>query len=152
LHTCTPAHLHTLPVHTAHLTAGAVEAVTATIPHLLSTPEIPKDPQNMNKLRAKRQERRRKKRQRNILIVLVPGGLLLVAGGIAMAKNAWNNKADPALVEVSGQPSLRVDKELIDYGDVKLETNLTFALNLTNASDEPLKISDDPYVEVMEGC
>jgi cell division septal protein FtsQ len=106
----------------------------------------------MNKLRAKRQERRRKKRQRNILIFSIAGGLLLITAGVTIAKNAWNNKADPSLIEVSGQPSLKVDKELIDYGDVKLNTNLTFALNLTNIGDQPLKINDTPYVEVKEGC
>jgi len=37
-----------------------------------------------------------------------------------MAKTALGNKADPSMVEVSGQPSLKVDQELIDYGDVKV--------------------------------
>lgn len=106
----------------------------------------------MNKTRVRIQERRRKKRQRNTLIAVIAGGLLLVTSGIFIAKNAWENKADPSLIEVSGQPSLKVDKEMIDYGDVKLNTNLTFAFQLTNVGDETLKISETPYVEVAEGC
>ncbi len=106
----------------------------------------------MNKVNAKRQERRQKNRQRNMLIVLIAGGLLLVAAGFAMAKNIGNSKVDPTLIEVSGQPSLKVDQELIDYGDVKLNTNLTFDIQLTNVGDAPLKISETPYVEVKEGC
>jgi cell division septal protein FtsQ len=106
----------------------------------------------MNNIKAKRQERQRKKRQRNILIAVLAGGLLLITSGIFIAINMRENKADPALIEVSGQPSLKVDQELIDYGDVKLNTNLTFALQLTNVGDQPLRISETPYVEVLEGC
>jgi len=106
----------------------------------------------MNKTKARIQERRQKKRQRNTLIMLIAGGLLLITAGIFIAKDTLENRVDPTLIEVSGQPSLKVDQELIDYGDVKLNTNLTFALQLTNVGDEPLKISEEPYVEVREGC
>jgi hypothetical protein len=106
----------------------------------------------MNEIRARRQENHRKKRQRNTIILLAVGGLLLVAAGITIAKSTVNNKADPTLVEVSGQPKLKVDQELIDYGDVKLNTNLTFDIQLTNVGDTLLKISGTPYVEVKEGC
>jgi len=106
----------------------------------------------MNNVKTRRKDRTRKKRQRNTLIAVVIGGLLLLAAGFTLAKSAWTNKADPSLVEVSGQPSLKVDQELIDYGDVKLNTNLTFDLQLTNVGDQPLEISDTPYVEVKEGC
>jgi cell division septal protein FtsQ len=106
----------------------------------------------MNKTRKRIQERQRKKRQRNTLIVTITGGLLLIVSGFFIVRNALENKADPSLIEVSGQPSLKVDQELIDYGDVKLNTNLTFVLNLTNVGDQSLEISEDPYVEVREGC
>lgn len=106
----------------------------------------------MKNVKAKRQERQRKKQQRNILITLVVGGLLLIAAGFMLAKSALSNRADPSLIEVSGQPSLKVDQELIDYGDVKLNTNLTFNLELTNVGDGTLEIMEPPYVEVKEGC
>lgn len=106
----------------------------------------------MNKTRKRLLERRREERHRKVLTALIVGGLLLITGGVFIAKNVIANRPDPSLVEVSGQPSLKVDQELIDYGDVKLNTNLTFALQLTNVGDQPLKISEDPYVEVKEGC
>jgi len=106
----------------------------------------------LNTIKEKRKNRHQKKRQRNILIFLLAGGLLLVAAGIFIAKNSLTHRADPSLIEVSGQPSLEVDQELINFGDVKLNTNLTFALQLTNVGDQPLKISDAPYIEVKEGC
>ena len=106
----------------------------------------------MSQTKTRIQERRQKERQRKILIAMLAGGLLLIISGGFFAKNALENRADPSLIEVSGQPSLKVDQELIDYGDVKLNTNLTFALELTNVGDQPLKITADPYVEVLEGC
>jgi len=106
----------------------------------------------MKNSRAKRQELRDKQRQRNTLIMLIAGGLLLLASGFTITKNMLANRADPSLIEVRGQPSLKVDQELIDFGDVKLNTNLTFELQLTNVGDQPLKISDPPFVEVKEGC
>jgi cell division septal protein FtsQ len=106
----------------------------------------------MNNVTNRRQERQRKKQQRNMLLILVSGGLLLIAAAIIIGQTAWANRPDPSLIEVSGQPSLKVDQELIDYGDVKLNTNLTFDLQLTNVGDEDLKISETPYVEVKEGC
>lgn len=106
----------------------------------------------MNKTKRRIQERHRQERRKKTLIALIAGGLLLITAGVFIAKNSLENRPDPALVEVSGQPSLKVDQELIDYGDVKLNTNLTFALRLTNVGDQPLRISEEPYVEVKEGC
>jgi len=45
-----------------------------------------------------------------------------------------------------------VDQEVIDYGDVKLETNLTFAVKVTNTGDGTLRFREEPYIEVREGC
>ncbi len=104
------------------------------------------------KTKTRFQERLQRERQRRILIAMLAGSLLLIISGGFFAKNALENRAGPSLIEVSGQPSLKVDQELIDYGDVKLNTNLTFALELTNVGDQPLRITDDPFVEVVEGC
>jgi len=106
----------------------------------------------MSKTKTRIQERHRKERQRKVLIAMLAGGLLLIISGGFFAKNALENRADPSLIEVSNQPSLKVDQEMIDYGDVKLNTNLTFALELTNVGDQSLRITDAPYVEVVEGC
>ena len=98
------------------------------------------------------EERRQKKSKQKILTTLILGGFLIIAAGSVFGISAWKNRANPALVSVNGQPSLRVDQELIDYGDVKFDTPKTFAINLTNVGDEPLILSEKPYIEVREGC
>lgn len=99
-----------------------------------------------------REQRLKKKKQKKTITFLVLGGLLLITAGSAIGYSAWKNRPDPELITVTGQPSLAVDQELIDYGDVKFDTPKTFAINLTNVGDEPLRITDTPYVEVREGC
>jgi cell division septal protein FtsQ len=99
-----------------------------------------------------REQRLKKKKQKKTITFLFLGGLLLVTAGSVIGYSAWKNRSDPELITVSGQPSLTVDQELIDYGDVKFDTPKTFAINLTNVGDETLRINDTPYVEVREGC
>ncbi len=110
----------------------------------------------MSKRKNKRRpSRRRKKKTLPMPLILLLGGVLLAAAGFALAarnSNSGVTAADPSLVTVQGQPSLKVDQELIDYGDVKLNTNLTFTLTLTNVGDKTLRISETPYIEVREGC
>ncbi|MFV1948815.1 MAG: hypothetical protein ACC633_02655 [Anaerolineales bacterium] len=106
----------------------------------------------MANTRERIKERRRKKQQRNTLVTIIIVSLLLVSAGILIGKSALERKADMSLIEVSGQPSLKVDQELIDYGDVKFNTNKSFAIRLTNVGDEKLIISETPYIEVKEGC
>ena len=98
------------------------------------------------------EERRQKKNRRKIMTALILGGFLIIAAGSALGFSVWKNRTNPDLVSVIGQPSLRVDQDLIDYGDVKFDTPKTFAINLTNVGDEPLVLSEKPYIEVKEGC
>jgi hypothetical protein len=51
-----------------------------------------------------------------------------------------------------GTPVVSVDQELIDYGEVKLDTPLTFSVVVTNTGDGVLRFRDKPYLEVREGC
>jgi Lon protease-like protein len=75
------------------------------------------------------------------LLVFVAALLLLGDGG-----------GGRAAIEVSGQPRLRVDRELIDLGDVRLGQAVEVAFVLTNVGDQPLRVTDAPYAEVVEGC
>lgn len=98
-------------------------------------------------LRKKRQQR--KKRQK--LIWAICAGVLLVASVVfVLVRNA--SRINPELVEVQGRPAVKVDQELIDYGYVKLNRNLTFEIKVTNVGDQTLRFSETPYVEVLEGC
>jgi hypothetical protein len=51
-----------------------------------------------------------------------------------------------------GAPSIMVDQQKIDYGDVKFEVNKTFAVKVTNTGDGTLRFKEKPYIEVLEGC
>ena len=52
----------------------------------------------------------------------------------------------------SGTPSIAVDQQKIDYGDVKFGVEKIFAIKVTNTGDGTLRFKEDPYIEVLEGC
>ncbi len=63
------------------------------------------------------------------------------------------NQPEPkAAVEVKGAPSLKVDKENVDLGKVQLGKVVDVSFMLTNVGDQALKLSEAPYIEVVEGC
>jgi hypothetical protein len=78
------------------------------------------------------------------VIILIAGGLLLL-GLVAVA--IWTSVAG-----TGGKPSLSVDTEQIDFGDVPLGQSVTAAFTLTNTGDAPLRFSRSPYIQVAAGC
>jgi cell division septal protein FtsQ len=103
--------------------------------------------QTKNKKYAKRRE------QRSIwpMVMLAAGGLVLILGAVfALSQSA---KPKPkAAIEVSGSPSLKVDKETVDLGNQKLGQQVTASFQLTNIGDQPLRFTSAPTIEVKEGC
>jgi predicted metal-binding membrane protein len=93
-----------------------------------------------------------KRRGRNntwLPVVVALAGLALVALA------AWGlsaKEADNANIEVSGAPALKVDKEKVDLGDVKVGQVVEASFRLSNAGDQTLRFSEAPYIEVVEGC
>jgi hypothetical protein len=103
----------------------------------------------MSQKKYKKHTRRRQQKSPWPLIMLVAGGLLLILGAVF----AFNQSSKAKLpVEVAGSPSLRVDKEKVDLGDVKLGKTVQVSFELTNVGDQPLRFSQAPYIEVKEGC
>lgn len=88
--------------------------------------------------------RKRKHQERksiSVWIMLGAGGLLLLIAGVLLAgRNS------------GGTPVIGVDQEVIDYGDVKLDTPLTFSIAITNTGNGVLRFKEDPYIEIAEGC
>ncbi len=79
------------------------------------------------------------------------GGIVLV--GLAFLALRGKSAAQPlATIEVYGAPSLKVDQEQVDLGDVKLGRLVQVSFRLTNVGDQPLHFSEAPYVELVEGC
>ncbi len=77
------------------------------------------------------------------LPVVALGVVLLIAAGMIYLLQARVN---------GGAPSIAVDKQTIDYGDVKLNTDLSFEIKVTNRGTGVLRFKEKPYIEVLEGC
>jgi hypothetical protein len=45
-----------------------------------------------------------------------------------------------------------VDKEKVDLGEVKLGKTVEVSFELTNVGDQTLRFSEQPFIEVKEGC
>jgi hypothetical protein len=84
------------------------------------------------------------------LWALIAVGVVLIAFVVIQA--ASNNAAPPAAPQVTGGPALQVDKESLDFGDVKLGQTVEAKFEVTNVGDQPLRFTKRPYVEVFEGC
>ena len=84
-----------------------------------------------------------------IIGLLLAVALLLVAAAAYALSGSGGN---PAAVEVSGAPRLRVDRELVDLGDIPLGRTVQVDFRLTNVGDQPLRFTETPYIEVVEGC
>jgi hypothetical protein len=85
------------------------------------------------------------------------GPLAVILGGVALLGAAlfavFQGQAAPqAEIEVQGAPRLKVDREIIDFGDVTMGEWVTAEFTLTNVGDQPLSFSETPYVELVEGC
>jgi cell division septal protein FtsQ len=105
------------------------------------------------KVGKKRQQRikRQQRKKRQYLIWTISGGLLLaVCVVFVLVRNA--SRINPELIEVHGRPAVKVDRDVINYGYVKLNTNLSFDIKVTNVGDQTLRFSKSPYVAVLKGC
>lgn len=70
------------------------------------------------------------------------GGVLLLIAAFFFARGG----------DGGGTPSIKVDQQKIDYGEVKFGVEKTFAVKVTNTGDGTLRFKEDPYIEVVEGC
>jgi hypothetical protein len=87
------------------------------------------------------------------------GPLLLAAVGVVVlglvAVLAWRASAQAASAgpgRASGSPSLKADRTRVDLGDVRLGETVSVSFELTNTGTGPLRFSEAPWVEVVEGC
>jgi len=87
--------------------------------------------------------KREKQRKRFPWLFVAMGGILLMIAAFFLANQGGAG---------GGTPSLTVDQQKIDYGDVKFGVNKTFAIKVTNSGDGELRFKEEPYIEVLEGC
>jgi len=89
-------------------------------------------------------KKHRKQKKSFPWVLLAFGGVLLIAALFLFANQGGGDGG--------GAPSIAVDQQKIDYGDVKFGVNKTFAIKVTNTGDGTLRFKEGPYIEVLEGC
>jgi len=77
------------------------------------------------------------------------GVLLVITAIVSLLRGPGTGRA---AIEVTGQPRLRVDRQLVDLGAVRLGQTVEASFTLTNVGDQPLRLTQAPYIEVVEGC
>jgi hypothetical protein len=102
-----------------------------------------------SKSRSKHQRRRT---NRLPLALLVAGGLLLVGAALFALWRSSQPATTGASVEVAGSPRLKVNQDVIDLGDVPLDRPVEVTFQLANLGDQPLRFSQEPFIEVAQGC
>lgn len=84
------------------------------------------------------------------LWAIIAAGVALIAFVVIDA--ASRNATPPPAPLVKGGPALQVDKENVDFGNVALGQTVEAKFEVTNVGDQPLRFTQKPYVEVVEGC
>jgi hypothetical protein len=84
--------------------------------------------------------------------ILVFGAILLVLAAFLLVTNTSRTHSASAGANVTGSPKVAVDPQKIDYGYVKFGNNESFRIKVTNTGGGTLRIQEQPYIEVLEGC
>ncbi len=103
------------------------------------------------KFESKRIQARKRRKAQRIWLLLALGGVFLIGTALFLLRGNQGSKT-LAAVTVNGAPSLKADKEQVDLGNVQLGQTVKVSFLVTNVGDQPLRFSDKPYVEVVEGC
>ncbi|MEW6030311.1 MAG: hypothetical protein ACOYZ8_08560 [Chloroflexota bacterium] len=93
---------------------------------------------------SRKHKRQKQARKSFPWVLLTFGGVLIVAALFLLARQGGGDDG--------GIPTIAVDQQNIDYGDVKFNTEKTFAIRVTNTGDGTLRFKEKPYIEVVEGC
>ncbi|HKI53106.1 MAG TPA: hypothetical protein VJ987_03200 [Anaerolineales bacterium] len=91
-----------------------------------------------------KKHKRQKQKQKFPWVILAIGGVILVIAAFLFARQGGGDGGET--------PSIAVDQQQIDYGDVKFGVNKTFAVKVTNTGDGTLRFKEEPYIQVLEGC
>jgi hypothetical protein len=79
--------------------------------------------------------RQNQKNTSKVPLFLAVDGLVIL---LITAFFAFQKKPDPITPEVTGAPSLKIDKEKVDLGEMKLGNPALVTFTLTNVGDQQL--------------
>ena len=84
------------------------------------------------------------------LPLIIVAGVVLIA--LAVLSNNTSSPASPAASTTNGTPTVSVDKDRFDFGNVKLGQTVQVSFEVANTGDAPLRFKEKPYIEVAAGC
>ena len=93
----------------------------------------------------------RERRRRWLPLALIAAGVVVLAGAV-WAVLGSRGSGGQVPIEVTGAPRLKADKPRVDLGDVRLGRTVEVSFQLANVGDQPLTLTEAPYVTVAEGC
>jgi archaellum component FlaG (FlaF/FlaG flagellin family) len=76
--------------------------------------------------------------------------LVFAVAGIGLL--VWAASQPAYAPEVTGRPNFAIDNTLLDYGTVRNNTSVNAVFRVRNTGDQPLIITNQPHVQVVEGC
>ncbi len=77
---------------------------------------------------------------------------VLVIGGVVVFLASQADASPKVAIDTAGAPKIKTDKDQVDLGDVTLGRQVEVSFQVENSGDQPLRITEAPYVEVVEGC
>ncbi len=89
-------------------------------------------------------------RSKLLPIVLIAGVVLALIVFTAIILSA--SSRSQYVPQVTGSARAEVSRTLIDHGDVRMEETVQSVFRIRNIGDRPLRILDEPRVELIEGC
>jgi len=94
------------------------------------------------------------KKRGYVPFLLLGGGALLALIVAILVLYKPGDQPSPATTpaQVTGKPRVALDKTQIDFGQVKLGKTVQATFRVSNVGDQPLKIVEEPLVEVQRGC
>lgn len=93
----------------------------------------------------------RERRRRWLPLALIAAGAVVVAGAVWAILGSRSLGAQVP-IEVTGAPRLKADKARVDLGDIRLGRTVDVSFQIANVGDQPLTLTEAPYVTVAEGC
>ncbi len=81
-------------------------------------------------------------------VAMIAGGLVVIAAAFFIFRG--NGAAERPVS--GGTPAISVDPQKIDYGNLKDYTVKTISVKVTNAGTGVLRFTEQPYIEVLQGC